>query len=63
METCALDITEETLEEFDPKSRRYDVVYHCDMLAHFVDPRAALANFPADVPLRGPRALEDQLPS
>jgi glutamate formiminotransferase len=26
-------------------------------------PRAALAGFPADLPLRGPRALEDQLPS
>jgi glutamate formiminotransferase / 5-formyltetrahydrofolate cyclo-ligase len=26
-------------------------------------PRAALRNFPQDVPLRGPRALEDQLPS
>jgi glutamate formiminotransferase len=26
-------------------------------------PRAALENFPEDVPLRGPRALEDQLPS
>jgi glutamate formiminotransferase len=26
-------------------------------------PRAALANFPEDVPLRGPAPLEDQLPS
>ncbi len=26
-------------------------------------PRAALENFPADVPLRGPSAIEDQLPS
>jgi glutamate formiminotransferase / 5-formyltetrahydrofolate cyclo-ligase len=26
-------------------------------------PRAALRNFPEDVPLRGPRPLEDQLPS
>jgi glutamate formiminotransferase len=26
-------------------------------------PRAALANFPEDVPLRGPEPLEDQLPS
>jgi glutamate formiminotransferase len=26
-------------------------------------PRAALADFPADVPLRGPSPLEDQLPS
>jgi glutamate formiminotransferase len=26
-------------------------------------PRAALENFPEDVPLRGPSALEDQLPS
>jgi glutamate formiminotransferase len=26
-------------------------------------PRAALANFPQDVPLRGPKPLEDHLPS
>ena len=26
-------------------------------------PRAALENFPQDVPLRGPPPLEDQLPS
>jgi glutamate formiminotransferase len=26
-------------------------------------PRAALANFPEDVPLRGPAPLEDHLPS
>ena len=30
------------LEDFDPGSVRYDVVYHTDMLSHFEDPRAAL---------------------
>ena len=41
--------------------RRRAVVTGAELVAPA--PRAALANFPHDVPLRGPGALEDQLPS
>ncbi len=41
--------------------RRYATVTGAELVAPA--PRAALANFPQDVPLRGPKPLEDHLPS
>lgn len=46
------------LEDFDPMARRYDVVYHCDMLAHFDDPRAALIKMSALLAPGGVLAFE-----
>jgi glutamate formiminotransferase len=41
--------------------RRHAVVTGAELVAPA--PRAALAGFPEDVPLRGPAPLEDHLPS
>jgi glutamate formiminotransferase len=55
------DHTRTTAAEVVAAVRRHAPVTGAELVAPA--PRAALANFPADVPLRGPRALEDELPS
>jgi glutamate formiminotransferase len=55
------DHTRVTAADVVAAVRRHAPVTGAELVAPA--PRAALENFPEDVPLRGPRALEDQLPS
>ena len=55
------DHTRTTAAEVVEAVRRYARVTGAELVAPA--PRAALENFPEDVPLRGPEALEDHLPS
>jgi glutamate formiminotransferase len=55
------DHTRVTAADVVAAVRRHAPVLAAELVAPA--PRAALAGFPADVPLRGPGALEDQLPS
>jgi glutamate formiminotransferase len=55
------DHTRTTAADVVEAVRRHARVISAELVAPA--PRAALKNFPADVPLRGPRALEDELPS
>jgi glutamate formiminotransferase len=55
------DHTRVTAAEVVAAVRRHAPVTAAELVAPA--PRAALADFPRDVPLRGPGALEDQLPS
>jgi glutamate formiminotransferase len=55
------DHTKTTAAEVVAAVRRHATVTGAELVAPA--PRAALADFPADVPLRGPAPLEDHLPS
>jgi glutamate formiminotransferase len=55
------DHTRVTAADVVAAVRRHAPVLAAELVAPA--PRAALAGFPSDVPLRGPDALEDQLPS
>ena len=55
------DHTRVTAADVVEAVRRHAKVTGAELVAPA--PRAALANFPEDVPLRGPAPLEDQLPS
>jgi glutamate formiminotransferase / 5-formyltetrahydrofolate cyclo-ligase len=55
------DHTRVTAADVVAAVRRHATVTGAELVAPA--PRAALANFPQDVPLRGPAPLEDQLPS
>jgi glutamate formiminotransferase len=55
------DHTRVTAADVVDAVRRHAKVTGAELVAPA--PRAALANFPQDVPLRGPAPLEDQLPS
>ena len=46
------------LENFVAGARRYDVVYHCDLLAHFPDPRGALNKMASVLTPEGVLAFE-----
>jgi glutamate formiminotransferase len=55
------DHTRVTAADVVEAVRQHAVVTGAELVAPA--PRAALENFPQDVPLRGPAPLEDQLPS
>jgi glutamate formiminotransferase len=55
------DHTRTTAAEVVAAVRRYAEVTGAELVAPA--PKAALAGFPEDVPLRGPAPLEDHLPS
>ena len=55
------DHTKVTAAQVVELIRRHATVTGAELVAPA--PRAALANFPQDVPLRGPKPLEDHLPS
>lgn len=46
-EELGIPVRRELLEETTLPRRSFDVVYHCDMLSHFLDPRASLRQMTA----------------